>query len=150
MTWAVARNPTMHRALFVICWQFCWRCVSVLPCPPPDGNGKNNLDNLGSLMQDVSLDVTSWQDTDTSLKTKWRFRCVLGLPWKPTLAAAGVSERLKQRFQRKRLFGCNPGMFFLRPAGMHAWSLFFLRCAKYCIDRVLLAATLQKYFERPR
>lgn len=55
---------------------------------------QNNLDNLGSLMQDVSLDVTSWEETDASLKTKWRFRCVLGLPWTPTLAAAGVSHRL--------------------------------------------------------
>lgn len=45
-------------------------------------------------MQDVSLDVTSWEEEEASLKTKWRFRCVLGLPWKPTLAAAGVSERL--------------------------------------------------------
>eukprot|EP00904_Undaria_pinnatifida_P001460 jgi/Undpi1/11314/HiC_scaffold_30.g13612.m1 len=53
---------------------------------------KNNLDNLGSLMQDVNLDVTSWEETNTSLKTKWRFRCVLGLPWKPTLAAAGGTE----------------------------------------------------------
>eukprot|EP00903_Cladosiphon_okamuranus_P009328 g8897.t1 len=53
---------------------------------------KNNLDNLGSLMQDVSLDVTSWKVEEASLKTKWRFRCVLGLPWKPTLAAAGGTE----------------------------------------------------------
>ncbi|CAM9854260.1 unnamed protein product [Laminaria digitata] len=53
---------------------------------------KNNLDNLGSLMQDVSLDVSSWEETDASIKTKWRFRCVLGLPWKPTLAAAGGTE----------------------------------------------------------
>lgn len=54
---------------------------------------QNNLDNLGSLMQDVSLDVTKWEETEESIKTKWRFRCVLGLPWKPTLAAAGVSLR---------------------------------------------------------
>ncbi|CAM9199174.1 unnamed protein product [Ectocarpus sp. 6 AP-2014] len=53
---------------------------------------KNNLDNLGSLMQDVSLDVTSWEEAEASIKTKWRFRCVLGLPWKPTLAAAGGTE----------------------------------------------------------
>lgn len=52
---------------------------------------QNNLDNLGSLMQDVSLKVTKWEETEESIKTKWRFRCVLGLPWKPTLAAAGVS-----------------------------------------------------------
>lgn len=54
-------------------------------------SAQNNLDNLGSLMQDVSLDVTSWEEEGVSLKTKWRFRCVLGLPWNPTLAAAGVS-----------------------------------------------------------
>ncbi|CAM9136924.1 unnamed protein product [Hapterophycus canaliculatus] len=53
---------------------------------------KNNLDNLGSLMQDVNLDVTSWEEAENSIKTKWRFRCVLGLPWKPSLAAAGGTE----------------------------------------------------------
>ncbi|CAM9353274.1 unnamed protein product [Ascophyllum nodosum] len=53
---------------------------------------KSNLDNLGSLMQDVSLDVTSWEEEENSIKTKWKFRCVLGLPWKPTLAAAGGTE----------------------------------------------------------
>lgn len=56
---------------------------------------QNNLDNLGSLMQDVGLDVTSWEEREASLKTKWRFRCVLGLPWKPTLAAAGVSISMR-------------------------------------------------------
>lgn len=53
---------------------------------------KNNLDNLGSLMQNVSLDVTGWEDAESSLKTKWRFKCVLGLPWKPILAASGGTE----------------------------------------------------------
>lgn len=52
---------------------------------------QNNLDNLGSLMQDVNLDVTGWEEAENSITTKWRFRCVLGLPWKPSLAAAGVS-----------------------------------------------------------
>lgn len=46
-------------------------------------------------MQDVTLDVTSWEEEEASIKTKWRFRCVLGLPWKPTLAAAGVRARRK-------------------------------------------------------
>lgn len=93
MAWAVAIRPDdASRSTALICYIFCGRRAAVCPIPPPVNNDKNNLDNLGSLMQDVSLDVTDWQDTDTSLKTKWRFRCVLGLPWKPTLAAAGVSE----------------------------------------------------------
>ena len=67
--------------------------LSLARCPP-FGIQKSNLDNLGSLMQDVSLDVTSWEEEENSIKTKWKFRCVLGLPWKPTLAAAGVSNCL--------------------------------------------------------
>ncbi|CAM9245985.1 unnamed protein product, partial [Choristocarpus tenellus] len=55
---------------------------------------KNNLDNLGSFMEDVKLDVTSWEETANSIKTKWRFRCVLGLPWRPTLAASGGTEHI--------------------------------------------------------
>lgn len=85
-------------------WSFFWRRARIscsyintwptLPAFTVVAIWQNNLDNLGSLMQDVSLDVTSWEETGSSLKTKWRFRCVLGLPWKPTLAAAGVSQRL--------------------------------------------------------
>ncbi|CAM9206082.1 unnamed protein product [Chrysoparadoxa australica] len=53
---------------------------------------KKNLDNLGSFMEDVDLKVTSWEEKEDSLKAKWRFRCTLGLPWKPTLAASGGTE----------------------------------------------------------
>ncbi|CAM9831272.1 unnamed protein product [Discosporangium mesarthrocarpum] len=55
---------------------------------------KNNLDNLGSFMDDVNLDVTGWEETEVSLKTQWRFRCVLGLPWRPSLAASGGTEHI--------------------------------------------------------
>lgn len=71
---------------------------------------QNNLDNLGSLMQDVSLDVTGWEEAEDSIKTKWRFRCVLGLPWKPTLAAAGVSGAQPECILFSKLcFGLDPG-----------------------------------------
>lgn len=50
---------------------------------------KKNVGNLGSLMQDVRLEITDWQEGDESLKSKWRFSCILDLPWRPRLAAAG-------------------------------------------------------------
>ena len=41
--------------------------------------------------RDVKVDVTDWQETEQwRLKASWRFRCILDLPWKPVLAAAGA------------------------------------------------------------
>lgn len=73
---------------------------------------KRNVSNLGGLMSDVSLELTEWREEEEGetadvkgqqqgqqqqgggaapfrLQTKWRFRCVLDLPWRPVLAAAG-------------------------------------------------------------
>lgn len=50
---------------------------------------KQNVGNLGGLMSDIKLDVYEWEEGPASLQTKWRFSCILDLPWKPRLAAAG-------------------------------------------------------------
>lgn len=50
---------------------------------------KRNVSNLGSLMEDIKLELTEWQEEPGQLVTKWRFSAVLGLPWRPVLAAAG-------------------------------------------------------------
>ncbi|KAI7841313.1 hypothetical protein COHA_004932 [Chlorella ohadii] len=50
---------------------------------------KNNVSNLGSLMQDIQLDITGWAEGERELVTKWRFSAILDLPWRPRLAAAG-------------------------------------------------------------
>mmetsp|Transcript_2911 Transcript_2911/g.4767 ORF Transcript_2911/g.4767 Transcript_2911/m.4767 type:complete len:83 (-) Transcript_2911:96-344(-) len=44
-------------------------------------------------MQDVNIDVYDWNETEEGIvRTKWRFRCVLGLPWRPILAARGGTD----------------------------------------------------------
>mmetsp|Transcript_16134 Transcript_16134/g.21339 ORF Transcript_16134/g.21339 Transcript_16134/m.21339 type:complete len:247 (-) Transcript_16134:274-1014(-) len=53
---------------------------------------KKNLDNLGSFMQDVDIDIYDWKETEDAILTKWRFRCVLGLPWQPILACKGGTD----------------------------------------------------------
>lgn len=50
---------------------------------------KKNVGNLGSLTQDVKIDVFKWEEGDDSVKASWRFSAILSLPWKPLLAAAG-------------------------------------------------------------
>ncbi|KAK9915073.1 hypothetical protein WJX75_004413 [Coccomyxa subellipsoidea] len=50
---------------------------------------KKNVSNLGSLMEDIKLDMLDWRETDEALETKWRFSAVLTLPWRPRLAASG-------------------------------------------------------------
>ncbi|PRW59024.1 SOUL heme-binding [Chlorella sorokiniana] len=50
---------------------------------------KSNVSNLGSLLQDIQLDITGWSETESELVTKWRFSAILDLPWRPRLAAAG-------------------------------------------------------------
>eukprot|EP00967_Tisochrysis_lutea_P025220 scaffold29045_cov19-Tisochrysis_lutea.AAC.1 len=40
--------------------------------------------------QDIKLKVYDFQfEGDNKVHTKWRFSCILNLPWKPLLAAAG-------------------------------------------------------------
>ena len=49
-----------------------------------------NVSNLGAFMEDVRL-KTEFSDgpDDNSITAYWRFRCVLGLPWRPSLSASG-------------------------------------------------------------
>ena len=56
------------------------------------GRFKQNVSNLGSFMEDVSLKVLDWQESEGKVTTKWRFSCVLGLPWRPILAASGGTD----------------------------------------------------------
>lgn len=40
------------------------------------------------------VDITKWEEIDDlNLKVSWRFRCILDLPWRPILAAAGAPHR---------------------------------------------------------
>jgi len=41
------------------------------------------------MMQDINLSVTSFEEQEQQVITKWRFSATLDLPWKPILAAAG-------------------------------------------------------------
>ena len=50
---------------------------------------KQNVSNLGGMMEDIDLKITQWEENDDSLVTSWRFSCILDLPWRPKLAAAG-------------------------------------------------------------
>ncbi|KAL4425556.1 hypothetical protein ABPG75_009572 [Micractinium tetrahymenae] len=85
----------------------------ILPCPPPAGAGdmaaydpqclfadpfagfngverfQRNVSNLGGLMQDIRLDILSFEEGEQELRTRWRFSATLDLPWRPILAAAG-------------------------------------------------------------
>ncbi|KAG0590105.1 hypothetical protein KC19_1G072000 [Ceratodon purpureus] len=53
---------------------------------------KQNVSNLGSFMEESSLKITDWQEYEDRIYAKWRFNCVLGLPWRPILAATGSTE----------------------------------------------------------
>ena len=50
---------------------------------------KQNVGNLGGMMRDIDLKITGWEENEDTLVTSWRFSCVLDLPWRPKLAAAG-------------------------------------------------------------
>ena len=50
---------------------------------------KRNVGNLGGMMRDVDLRVTSFEETASGAQTEWTFSCVLDLPWRPRLSAAG-------------------------------------------------------------
>lgn len=52
---------------------------------------KQNVSNLGGLMIDPKLEVFEFVEDESKreIRTRWRFSCVLGLPWRPLLAAAG-------------------------------------------------------------
>eukprot|EP00955_Chlamydomonas_euryale_P112402 366130-Chlamydomonas_euryale.AAC.29 len=74
---------------------------------------KQNVGNLGGLMyvtralqpaftrdvaskmpcdrRDINLDVYDWKEEGDAVNTKWRFSCILDLPWRPRLAAAACT-----------------------------------------------------------
>lgn len=39
--------------------------------------------------RDIKLDVYEFEERGDEVETKWRFSCILDLPWRPRLAAAG-------------------------------------------------------------
>ncbi|XP_024373887.1 uncharacterized protein [Physcomitrium patens] len=53
---------------------------------------KQNVSNLGSFMEESSLKITDWQEYEDRVYARWRFNCILGLPWRPILAATGSTE----------------------------------------------------------
>ncbi|CAM6105128.1 unnamed protein product [Calypogeia fissa] len=53
---------------------------------------KQNVGNLGSFMEESSLKLVDWQEYEDRIFAKWRFNCVLALPWRPILAASGSTE----------------------------------------------------------
>jgi hypothetical protein len=51
---------------------------------------KNNVANLGGLLEDVSIVLTSWEERGGELEVNWRFAGTIGvLPWSPRLACSG-------------------------------------------------------------
>jgi len=55
---------------------------------------KQNVSNLGAYLEDVQLDILDWKESDDNVDVKWRFSCVIDLPWKPRLAAAGGTKHV--------------------------------------------------------
>eukprot|EP00898_Chlorokybus_atmophyticus_P008331 jgi/Chlat1/849/Chrsp104S01195 len=55
---------------------------------------QRNVSNLGRFMENIKLDVVDWQETQDQVVSRWRFRCTLGLPWRPTLAASGGTTHI--------------------------------------------------------
>ncbi|KAL2650481.1 hypothetical protein R1flu_018609 [Riccia fluitans] len=53
---------------------------------------KQNVGNLGSFMEESTLKLIDWQEYEDRIFARWRFNCVLALPWKPILAASGSTE----------------------------------------------------------
>ncbi|BBM98600.1 hypothetical protein MPTK1_1g14720 [Marchantia polymorpha subsp. ruderalis] len=53
---------------------------------------RQNVGNLGSFMEESSLKLTEWQEYEDRIYARWRFNCVLSLPWRPILAATGSTE----------------------------------------------------------
>eukprot|EP00884_Botryococcus_braunii_P014047 jgi/Botrbrau1/22643/Bobra.176_1s0065.1 len=50
---------------------------------------KRNVSNLGGLLEGIKLELLDWKEDGDEIRTKWRFSAILGLPWRPRLAAAG-------------------------------------------------------------
>ena len=55
---------------------------------------KRNVSNLGGLLSDVRLELTDWEERDGEVRVAWRFSGVLGVPWRPRLAASGSTRHV--------------------------------------------------------
>ena len=58
--------------------------------------------------RDIKLDVYDWKEEGDEVLTKWRFSCVLDLPWRPLLAAAGVDNYACQTDVQRNYFALIP------------------------------------------
>lgn len=101
------------------------------------GRFKQNVGNLGKLMKDIQLDVFEWQESGGEVVTRWRFSCVLDLPWKPRLAAAGgtthvldpVTNRVVQHIERWEVEPAKVVAQLLRPTAKvptNRWETFLM------------------------
>ncbi|KAL6754352.1 SOUL heme-binding protein [Haematococcus lacustris] len=99
---------------------------------------KQNVGNLGSRMSDVRLEVYSMEEVGQAcLKTRWRFSCLLDLPWRPRLAAAGSTEHVLDLAQGRVVrhiesWDTEPGRVvaqLFKPSARvpsNAWETFFM------------------------
>lgn len=55
---------------------------------------KQNVGNLGGMMQDVKLNIDEFKEEGNEIRTRWRFSCILSLPWGPKLAAKGSTRHV--------------------------------------------------------
>lgn len=54
-----------------------------------------NVSNLGGLLEDVVLDLLSWEERDDRLIVGWRFAGTINaLPWRPRLACSGSTTHV--------------------------------------------------------
>eukprot|EP00850_Spirogloea_muscicola_P006404 SM000030S11413 [mRNA] locus=s30:584124:586102:- [translate_table: standard] len=84
---------------------------------------KQNVSNLGSFMEEVDLAVLDWQETEDTITTKWRFRCTLGLPWRPILAACAVDfllRRISASGSTKHYFDMDSGKIYKH---VESWNI---------------------------
>ena len=49
-----------------------------------------------AFMEDVTLVLDDFDviEEESVVSTKWKFKCVLGLPWRPSLAASGGTKHV--------------------------------------------------------
>lgn len=98
---------------------------------------KRNISNLGDLMENVRLQVYDVQATEYEIRTKWKFSCILDLPWRPKLAAAGstvhvLDEETNKVVKHIEDWDVEPGQVLkslLKPASKvpeNEWEDFFL------------------------
>ncbi|KAG2487399.1 hypothetical protein HYH03_013968 [Edaphochlamys debaryana] len=114
-------------------------CVFADPFVSFSGTGrfKQNVSNLGGLMDEIKIDVYEWKEGPNTLETKWRFSALLDLPWRPRLAAAGGTTHVfdlerGQVVRHEERWDVEPAKVvaqLFQPAAKvprNAWETFFL------------------------